>query len=175
MLTADAARRIAKAVQAYEQNRTNIKAKPLRTMSDDGGASIRLARVTEDWAKDTEADVQLIYERSCEDEGSGGSDGSGSGGETVTAWNRIFPIPAGATVEITEAVNGCWYVVAAGCGEEDLSGDESGSGCGCTAIAGHDLTTVEGYEAEATQILGHENGCLKWFDTTECSSGSGSS
>jgi hypothetical protein len=36
------------------------------------------------------------------------------------------------------------------------------------------LTTVEGYDAAKTQLLGHENGCLKWIDTIECDTGSGS-
>jgi hypothetical protein len=30
------------------------------------------------------------------------------------------------------------------------------------------LKTLDGYQDGARQILGQENGCLKWFDVTEC-------
>lgn len=44
----------------------------------------------------------------------------------------------------------------------------------CTAtcsmeVSGVDFSTVQGYQSTATQILGHEAGCIKWFDTTDCS------
>ena len=171
MLTADSARRIAKAVQAYEQNRTNIKAKPLRTMSDDGG-SIRWARVAEDWPKDTAVEVDLIYETSCEFEDGGSSDGSSaSGTQAVLVWNRLFNIAGGSRVAFTEAVNGCNYVVAVGCVEEFESGSDDPSGnCNCLTIGGEDLKQVTGYDPTSVQVLTHDNGCFRWVGTTECGS-----
>ncbi len=36
-------------------------------------------------------------------------------------------------------------------------------------ISGVDFSTVQGYQSTATQILGHVEGCIKWFDITTCS------
>lgn len=35
-------------------------------------------------------------------------------------------------------------------------------------VAGVDFSLVPGYQATATQVLGHEAGCIKWLDTTTC-------
>jgi hypothetical protein len=32
---------------------------------------------------------------------------------------------------------------------------------------------VPGYDPTKKQVLGHDHGCLQWFDTTECGSSSG--
>lgn len=172
LITPDSARRIAKAVQAYEQGRVNIKAKPLRTMGDEAEPPIRWAKYASAWPKDTAQDVEIIYKSSCDDEGSGFGEGSGSG-DTVNAWNRIFDIPANARVAISQSENGCWYVVAVGCGEDEGSGSGSGSGaCDCVSVGGQDLTTLPGYDEGETQVLGHQDGCLQWISTTDCGSGS---
>lgn len=178
MLTADAARRVARAVQGYEHaRRPSIKAARLRTAASDDGEPLRMVRVDEAWPKDTSRAVQLIYERDCDIEDDGSGSGSGSGEDTLEeVYNRLFDIPAHAIVYIGMARNGCWHVVAAGCGwggSGSESGSESGSGdCPCVSIGGEDLTTVSGYDANATQVLAHENGCLKWISTTDCGSGS---
>lgn len=57
MLTADAVRRIGKTVQAYEQGRTDIKARPLRTAYGDDGDSIRLGSISGSWLKGDTATV----------------------------------------------------------------------------------------------------------------------
>lgn len=173
MITAESARRIARAVQAYEHGERRTKPKPLRTAFDDD-TPIRIARVPSAWAKDTQLSVEIIYAASCTDSGEGSGSGSGSGsGESIEAWNRIFDILEGSIVFLAQAENGCWHVVAAGCGDDGSgSGSGSGSGCACMAIGGHDLTTLDGYDASKKQILGHDLGCLKWYDTTDCGSGS---
>lgn len=175
MITADAARRIGRAVQAFEHGRRPaIKAKPLRTAADDGTEPVRIARVPSQWAKDTELEVDLIYESDCDDEDGGSAGGSGgSGGGTLMAWNRLFDIPAEALVYLGMALNGCWQVLAvsADC-STGSDGSGSGSGCDCATLGGQDLTTITGYDETTTQLLGHEYGCLRWFDTTDCGSGS---
>lgn len=175
MITPDSARRIAKAVQAYEQGRVNIKAKPLRTADDGDDEPIRIGLTCEPWARYTTQSVVLLYENDCEAAGSGTCDGSGSGSgeDTLEAYNRLFAIPENSLVYLAMAKNGCWQVIAAGCYQEGVEG--SSGECTCLAIGGEDLTAIEGYNQNSTQILAHENGCLKWLDTTECSSGSGSS
>lgn len=164
LISVESARRIAKAVQAYEQGRRRIRAPRMRTAFDDGDP-LRLCRVPEDWPRGESLELEPIYETSCFDEGSGSS---GSGGLVVE--NEIFDIAADSIALVMRAKNGCWYVVAAGCGD-DLS-DGSGSGGCCTAIGGQDLTKVDGYDSAETQVLAHQNGCLVWLTTTDCGSGS---
>lgn len=173
MITPDSARRIAKAVQAYEQGRVNIRAKPLRTATDEGGEPIRIGLTCSAWQRNTTQAVVLLYEDDCDDSGSGSCDGgsgsdsgSGSGENTLEAFNRLFDIPENYLVYLALAKNGCWQVIAAGCYQEAGSG--SSGECFCVSLGGQDLTTIEGYVTGQSQILGHENGCLKWFDTTTC-------
>lgn len=164
MFTRDAARRIARAVQAYEHGNRSTTPPKIRTAYGDESDPIRIARVPEDWSKGDVLEVELVYETDCEEEGGG----SGSEGETLEARNDLFDIAEGSLVWLALALNGCWYVVAVACSEEG-----SGSGdCGCLAIAGQDLRTLPGYSDTGTQLLGHVDGCLQWISTTECGSGS---
>lgn len=163
MLTADAARRIAKTVQAYEQGGVRIKAKPLRT-ADGGDSSIRVAYVADDWPAGTCATVTL-YE--------------GPGECVPTESSPAFEIPdvanlshdvAGDSIVIVgQAVNGLWYLIEAG----NPGGGGSDDGCYYPSIAGQDLTVLPGYNGGAMQLLGHDAyGCLQWFSVTECDGGS---
>lgn len=160
MLTADSARRIAKAVQAYEQGRVNIKAKPLRTAGEDG-APLILAYVPDEWPRASSQVVDVLLPESCGNPGPAGSGSGSDGAEQVTAWNLFYDIQQGAIVLLTQTDNQCWYVVQASCGEAD-------GGCQCVAIGGHDLTQLENYKPEEKQLLGHSDGCLQWFDTSFC-------
>lgn len=159
--TEGGARRIVAAVRSYERGTRDQPAIKFRQPGDEGGGAIRLARANADWGKDQTQEVTLIYESSCDDEE------SGSGSKTIEAWNRLWPIKSNALVEIAQAVNGCWYVVAA-----TSPGDSSG--CDAVAIGGQDLTALDGYDDTTVQVLGHDHGCLRWFNTTNCGSGSGS-
>lgn len=160
----DGVRRIVATVRAHERGNRDMPPIKFRDVGDDGSEyAIRLASVDEAWQRGVVREVDLIFEADCEDEGSGEP-------ETREVHNKLFDIPANSIAEIALAKNGCWYVVGVGCrGEEG-----SGSGCDCLAIGGEDLATLPGYDATKVQILGHETGCLKWFDTDECGSGSGS-
>jgi hypothetical protein len=165
LISVEAARRIAEVVRKVEGGDRNIPPPAIRTAYDEGDP-VRIGKTTSAWAKGETAELDLIYETDCETEG-----GSGSGGETLTAHNLSHDVASDTKVIVALAGNGCWYLVeAAGCGD-----DGSGSGCECVSIGGQDLTTLEGYDDTKTQILGHEAGCLKWFDTTECDAGSGGS
>lgn len=175
MLTADAARRVARAVQSYEHGRVNIKSRPLRTAIDDS-EPVRIGLTCEPWPRYTTQSVVLLYEGDCDLAGSGSCDGSGSGSgsgsgdDTLEAYNRLFAIPENSIVYLAMAKNGCWQVIAAGCYQEGVAG--SSGECTCLALGGEDLTEIAGYKQSEEQILGHENGCLKWFDTTTCSGSS---
>jgi hypothetical protein len=162
----EGARRIIAATRAYERGNRDQSPVKFRTVGDDG-TPIKIGKTVAQWAKGTTQEVELIYETSCEDEG------GGSGGETLEAHNKSHDVAADTIVILGLAGNGCWYLIeAASCPDE---GSDSGSGdCGCVSIGGQDLTTLEGYDETKSQLLGHEEGCLKWFDTTECDTGSGS-
>jgi hypothetical protein len=161
LITVEAVRRLARAAQRIENGGRNIKAPPLRTAFDEGsGDPVRLGRTTEKWAKGTTTELELIFEDSCEDEG------LGSGAETIEAHNLSQDVAEGVQCVVALAANGCWYLVEAG-GCDEGSGSGSGE-CECLTLAGQDLTTIAGYDAEATQVLGHEAGCLTWISTTQC-------
>ena len=165
LISVESARRIAKAVQAYEQGRRRIRAPRMRTAFDDGDP-LRLCRVPTAWPRGESLELEPIYETSCSDEGSESSAGSGG----LVVQNEIFDIAADSIALVMRAKNGCWYVVAAGCGEVTAGG--SGSGDCCMTIGGQDLTTISNYQSDELQVLMHENGCLFWATTTDCGSGS---
>lgn len=53
-----------------------------------------------------------------------------------------------------------WYAVA-----QEKACEETCS----MEVSGVDFSTVQGYQSTATQMLGHAEGCIKWFDITTCS------
>lgn len=160
-----AARRIVAATRAYERGNRDQPPVKFRTVADDG-TPLRIGRTVEQWFKGETQEIPLIFETSCEDEYSGSGSG---GGSTLEAHNDAFDVNGGRIVILGQAANGCWYLVqAASCGD---NGSGSG-GCYCPEIGGQDLTTIDNYASDGTQILGHVNGCLKWIDTTDCEEGS---
>jgi hypothetical protein len=160
LITEDAARRIARAVQRINNANRDSPGVKLRTAFDDGN-QVQIGKTTEKWAKGTSTELELILEDSCDEEG------SGSGGQTLEAYNLSYDVGEGVRCIVAEATNGCWYLV-----EAESCDDEGLGGCECPAIGGQDLTQLPGYDASKTQILAHEEGCLKWLDTTECEEGS---
>jgi len=109
MLTADAARRIAKAVQAYEQGRTNIKAKPLRTAGDDSEPSVRIGKTQSEWPVGTIATIDLYEDGTPPDESYSGT--------LADCVNKFATVNADAWVAVALAANGHWYLIAAQCGD----------------------------------------------------------
>jgi hypothetical protein len=161
----DAANRIVRATLAYE--RGNRDQSPIRfRMPGDELLGLRIARTTEESDHGGRPWVEYVYRSSCEDEGSGsGTPEVGVTGEN--AWNLLYRIASGVDVIIGQVENGCWYIIAA-------ANPEGSSGCTTPAIAGELLTALDGYDDTTVQILGHEQGCLKWINTTDCDQGSGS-
>lgn len=86
-----------------------------------------------------------------------------TGGQIEAVNNLFYPIAEDSWVAIWNAPDGKWYVIAAG---------KTDASCHPAVIAGHDLEQVPGYDSSKTQVLGHESGCLKWIDTTECAEAS---
>lgn len=125
-----------------------------------GQDKVRLCKTTATWEKNTTATLEVWESGTPPNE-------TKTTGQTLEAVNKTGKVSANVFVIVAKGQTGKWYLVeAASC---DDSGSGSGSGCGCVAIAGHDLTSIDGYDDTKTQVLGHEQGCLKWIDTTECS------
>lgn len=154
LVSIESARRIARAVQAYEQGKRDDVAPRLKRAFDEGGDPVKIGRTTEKWQKGSTTSLELIYEDDCEDDGSSGS----SGGDLLEAHNLSFDVNEDVRCVVALAGNGCWYLVAA----ESCPDDGSGSDCGCPAIGGQDLTTIEDYDPGKSQVLTHDNECLKW-------------
>jgi hypothetical protein len=169
----DAANRIVRATLAYE--RGNRDQSPIRfRTADDGGELLRIARTTGETPKGLQSWVEYVYRSSCDDEGSGAGSEPEVGVTGENAWNLLYHIAAGVDVIIGRAENGCWYIVGPASCPADGSGGSGSGDCGCTSIGGEDLTLVEGFDETKVQLLGHEQGCLKWINTTDCDQGSGS-
>jgi hypothetical protein len=158
LVSIESARRIARAVQAYEQGKRDDVAPRLKRAFDDH-EPVKIARTTDKWEKGTTALLEVLFEDDCEEQ-------FGSGAETLEVHNWSYDVNEFVRCVIALAGNGCWYLV------EAESCIDDGSGCGCPAIGGQDLTTVEGFNVLFTQVLTHEQGCLKWLDVTECEEGS---
>jgi hypothetical protein len=169
LITEESARRIGRAVQKLEQGNRNVPGRKMRTAFDEGGGEILIAKTTEEWAKDTTAQVEIIFPSNCNEEG--------SGGQTVEAHNLWYDVAAGVKVAIAQAANGCWYMVEASNDRDDgsdSSGDDGSDSsgddgeCGVMSLGGQNLKTLDGYSPDKTQVIGHREGCLQWIDTTEC-------
>jgi len=159
LITQESARRIQRVVQRIEGGSRDIPPMPLRTAFDEGDP-VRLCKTSEPWLRDTEATL-AIWEA-----GTATAPEANSPAETVDAVNLFKDVAEGVYVVVARAANGRWYLVEAGNPEDE-------SDCKKPAIAGEDLTTVSGYDATKTQLLGHESGCLRWIDTSACEEGSG--
>jgi hypothetical protein len=156
------ARRIIAATRAYERGNRDQPPVKFRTVGDDG-TPIKIGKTVAPWIKGETQEVSLVFEDSCDEEG------YGSGGESLLAHNQSFDVNGGRIVKLALAENGCWYLVQA----ESCVGEGDGSGgCHCPGIGGEDLTQLPDYDPGETQVLGHENGCLKWITTTSCEEGS---
>lgn len=145
-LTEDTARRMAAATRAYERGNRDQSPIRFRQVSDDGDPLV-IGRTTAQWTKGTTQELTVVYALSCDDEASPDAG-------TVQAHNKSHTVSDDVLVLVARAANGCWYLV--------------GAESSCIGIGGEDLTSIPGYDAEKTQILGHQTGCLKWIDTFSC-------
>lgn len=153
MLTADAARRVGRAVSAYERGNRDIHPPRIRTAGDDGDP-VRLCKTSADWAKGSLATLNVW------ESGTPPSETQTTGETIGDVVNKSRDVKSGSFVLIAKAANGSWYLVEAG--------NPDGEGCRAPTIAGEDLTQLSGYDASKTQVLGHEGGCLKWIDAEDC-------
>jgi hypothetical protein len=160
LITVESARRIQDVVRKIEGGNRNTSAPALRTAFDEGEESVRLCKTTAKWGKGTEATLDVW-------EGGDPTEPAASDpAETVDAVNLFHDVDSGVYVLVARAMNGRWYLAEAGDPEDESS-------CKKPTLAGEDLTTLAGYDATKTQLLGHEGGCLKWIDTTECQTSPG--
>lgn len=151
MLTADAARRIGRAVAKIERGDRDMSPTQLPT-GIESGEPLRICKTTAEWARDTEATLQVWESGTPPSE-------TQTASETVKAINKMRAVAANVFVHVALAANGTWYLVDAG--------DDEGA-CNKPTIGGRDLTKLPGYAAGATQALIHESGCMKWLDIEEC-------
>lgn len=149
----EGAKRIIAATRAYERGNRDQSPIEFRTPGDD--LSIRVGRTTAEWPKGGTHEVQLGYIESCDDED--------PSEKTVEAINLWHPVAAGVRVLIAQALNGCWYLI-----EAESCGDILATGCCAPAISGEDVSKIPGYDATKTQVIGHEEGCLRWITTYTC-------
>lgn len=107
MLTADAARRIGRAVQAYEQGHPQMRGKLLRTAAGDGGDELRLGTVSGSWLKGATATVTRLN-----------GDGSAwSPQQTFEAINHFadISIDCGSRTVACARIGSTWILIAAEC------------------------------------------------------------
>lgn len=113
MITPDSARRIAKAVQAYEQGRTNIRAKPLRTAEEWPDEYIKLAKTSAaiDVLSTGEVTVYKSPDSTYCDRGCVLDDYE-STGETICAHNLIEKIGADEWIYLLKPAGGqAWHII----------------------------------------------------------------
>lgn len=128
----------------------------LESSGGGGGEQVRLGKTTAAWLRNTSQQIEIW------DEGDAPDEEISSPLVTVTAYNKSYDVAACVWVLIAKAKTGEWYLVEAGT-------PDPVEGCAAPNIAGHDLTTVQGYASNKKQALTHdENACLKWVDIENC-------
>lgn len=113
LISVESARRIAKAVQAYEQGRQRIRAPRMRTVAGDDNP-LRIGKTRDAWSKGTTATIDL-YE-------SGDPPDETLSGELAGCVNKFADIGADKWVAVQLAANGSFYLVSAECGDDSGSG-----------------------------------------------------
>jgi hypothetical protein len=155
--TRGAAERIARVVRLVEQG--DRDGKPLRfgrVIESSGGTSLKLATFTSDWQVGEYKVVTFFNVTSTPNTAnvinlttpSVGFSTANTADERFVIFGKVKHTTDPVVVEI-----------------------EQGGGS-CLVIAGFNLATIPGFDADAVQILGHdseESGpCLKWFDVFTC-------
>jgi hypothetical protein len=150
--TRRAAKRISRAVQAFERGDRDTSALTFRQSGDD--EPLRLCKTTAAWAKNTTATLEVW------EDGTPPNESKSTGLTIEDVVNKSFDVASGVFCLIALAANGTWYLVAPGSDETE--------NCDKPHIGGQDMTTISGYSASKKQALTHDNGCLKWVDIEDC-------
>jgi hypothetical protein len=108
MLTADAARRIGRAVSAYERGSRDIYPPAIRTAGDDGDP-VRLCKTSAAWAKGSLATLNVW------ESGTPPSETQTTGETIEGVVNKFAAVASGKFCMIAKAGNGSWYLIAAEC------------------------------------------------------------
>ena len=103
--TADAMRRIGRAVAAYERGDRSIQGYPLRTASDEGDP-VRLCKTTAAWAKGATATLNVW------ESGTPPSETQTTGETIEDVVNKLHYVASGIFVLLAKAGSGEWYLVA---------------------------------------------------------------
>jgi hypothetical protein len=104
--TRRAAKRISRAVQAFERGDRDTSAVTFRQSGDD--EPLRLCKTVASWAKGTSQTLQVWEDGTFPNEAQ-------STGVTIEARNKYANIGSGKFVSIALHANGEWYVIAAEC------------------------------------------------------------
>lgn len=148
------AKRIGRAVRLVEraEPRQDLAGEPNGAVSRGVRLLIGKKESTSSWATGTTA-VVAVY-----------NGDTLASAVTVVAHNQFLTVGTSPTCEsrwVALGHNGWgWYAIA----------HRNMSTATCTMeVAGVDFSIVANYQSTATQILGHESGCIKWIDVTNCS------
>lgn len=101
------------------------------------------------WLPGTRAAVEL-YDNGPLEDPAGGS---------LAVINQLYPVAPESWVTIWNAPDGDWWLLNAAKWDYE---------CVSCVVAGHDLSQLPTYSPTGTQVLAHEDGCLKWISTLEC-------
>jgi hypothetical protein len=156
MVTGDSMRRIAAAVQHYEQGDRKQSPIKFRDAGDDGGERLKLCKTSEEWEYNTLATLQVWHE--------GTPPSESSSDETIEdVVNKVAKVAADTFVIIGQADNDSWYLVEI-CRECEL-----GHRAERLTESGFDDTTGTDDLAngDGAQVLLHQNGCLTWVKLTK--------
>lgn len=147
------AKRIGKAVRLVERDEPRQQLGGQNDAAISRGVRLLIAKKesTSSWATGTTA-VVTIY-----------NGDTLASAVTVVARNQLLHIGTSQTCDsrwLALGHNGWgWYAIA----------QRRDSTATCTMeVLGVDFSTVANYQSTATQILGHESGCIKWVDVTNC-------
>lgn len=158
--SADDAKRIGKVVRQVERGPDRIR---LSGASADGaapGVRLLLGQYAGSSWPTSQTAIVTVYN---------GDTGSVVSAATVVAYNHF--------VKFSEQTNCTNRWVALGHNGFHWMPVEAGNACTATAgaqtcvieVGGVDFSQLPGYQKTATQVLGHAGGCIKWFDTSTCS------
>jgi hypothetical protein len=152
--TRRAAKRISRAVQAFERGDRDTSAVTFRQTSGDD-EPLRLCKTTAAWSKNTTATLEVW------EDGTPPNEAKSTGVTVEGVVNKSYDVASGVFCLIALAANQTWYLVEAAAKDDE-------QGCKKPQIGGQDLSTLSGYSASKKQALTHDNGCLKWVDIEDC-------
>lgn len=148
------AKRIGKAVRLVERDEPRQQLGGQNDAAISRGVRLLLAKheSTAGWDKETTA-VVTIY-----------NGDPVASAVTVVARNQFVTFPSDT------ACTQHWVALGHnGWGWQAVSRERACSGTCSMDWAGVDFSVMPGYEATATQVLGHIEGCIKWLNVTTCS------